>query len=303
MQYAIGVDIGGTKIACGLINEHGDIIQQNTVSSDPTDREAMFQQVISGIEELLGNCSIPKSEITGMGVGIPGKVDREQGIAIFQNNLPWSRFPVVERLKRSFDIDHIVVDNDVYMAAYAEWKAKQLQDELFVYLTISTGVSSAIIQAGEFIRGAGFAGEIGLVPIHTPHAVSPVTRLEKTAAGPALAKQANTLMGTNEMNGEKLFKLYYENNNQAKEVVDQFIDALAQGVYIINSLLDPHAIVFGGSVASYNPVILDLLKQRLDNYMIDEQKHLLEQLSISKLGTNQGIIGAGYRLFDELKGK
>lgn len=303
MQYAIGVDIGGTKIASGLINEHGDLIQQKTVPSDPTGREAMFQQVINSIEELLGNCSIPKNEVAGMGVGIPGKVDREQGIAIFQNNLPWSHFPVVERLRESFDINHIVIDNDVYMAAYAEWKDKQLQDELFVYLTVSTGISSAIIKAGEFIRGAGFAGEIGLVPVYTPQAASQITRLEQAAAGPALAKQANALMGTSEIDGEKLFKLYYENNNQAKEIVDQFIDALAQGVYMINSLLDPDTIILGGSVASYNPVILDLLKQHLADYMIDEQKHLLEQLFISKLGTNQGIIGAGYRLFDLLEGK
>lgn len=302
MSYAIGVDIGGTKIACGIMNRQGEVIEQHTVPSDPRDREAMFLRVKTAIEELLENSQIDKDGILGMGVGVPGKIDHEQGIAIFQNNLPWANFPIAQRLRESFNFNDIVIDNDVYMATYAEWKDKQLTDELFVYLTISTGISSAVIQAGEFIRGAGFAGEIGLIPIYTPTFESPVTRLEPVAAGPALAKQANQAFNATEMDAEQLFKLYYEGNDQAKKIIDQFIESIAQGVYMINTILDPHLVVFGGSVANHNPVIIDLLKERLDNYMIDEQKHLLNQLSVSELGSTQGIMGAGYRLFDSLKG-
>ena len=300
MRYAIGLDIGGTKIAAGLVTEDGTVLHQETVASDPTDRETMFLQVIKCIDQLLETSSVPNQHIAGIGVGVPGKVDRKRGVAVFQNNLPWSQFPLVERLKEAFGFDRIVIDNDVHVAAFAEWKDKQLEDETFVYFTISTGISSAIIDGGTFMRGAGFAGEIGLVPVYTPGMTPEMTRLEQAVSGPALAKQANLLMNTSDMTGEKVFQLYDENDQQAKKVIDHFIDALAQGIYMINSLIDPDAIVFGGSVANYNPIIIDLLKKRLADYMIEQQTHLLNHLSISQLGKDQGVIGAAYQLFDDL---
>lgn len=299
MNYSIGVDIGGTKVACGLINENGDVIDQKMTPSQTETRETMFQCVITCIEELLSSSSIPKEQLKGIGVGVPGKVDRKNGIAVFQNNIPWKNFPVVSRLKEALGIDHIVIDNDVYMAAYAEWKDNQLTDELMAYVTVSTGISSAIIDAGSFIRGAGFAGEIGLIPICTDHGRAP---LEKVAAGPALSKLAKHICADESAEAKTLFKHYYEGHKEAKQHVNQFIDHLAQGIYTINSLLDPHRIVFGGSVAMYNPVILDLLKERLQIDMLDEQKHLLDHLYVSQLGSNQGIIGAGLMVFDNSNG-
>lgn len=301
MGYALGVDIGGTKIACGIMNEQGELISTHTVPSDPSDREAMFVQVKRGIEELLEKSSIDQADLLGMGVGIPGKLNHEEGIAVFQNNLPWANFPIVDRLKEAFEVEKIVIDNDVYMATYAEWSNKDLTDETFVYLTVSTGISSAAMKAGEFLRGAGFAGEVGLIPVYTPNEKSPLTRLEQAASGPSLAKQANEIMDRKDVDGEKLFKLYYEGNQEAKEIIDHFIDSLTQGVYMINTILDPHMIVFGGSVTNHNPIIIDLIKDRLNDYMIDEQKHLLERLVSSRLGKDQGVIGACYRLLGALK--
>lgn len=295
VNYSIGVDIGGTKVACGLINEYGNVIEQKMVPSETTSAETMFQCVVSCIESLLSSSSIPKEQLTGIGVGVPGKVDRENGVAIFQNNIPWANFPVVDRLKEALAIDHIVIDNDVYMAAYAEWKSNKLSDELMVYVTVSTGISSAIIHGGEFIRGAGFAGEIGLIPVCTTEGRQP---LEKIAAGPALSKQASTSFSDEVIETKTLFKRYYEGHSEAIIIVNQFIDHLAQGIYMINSLLDPHRIIFGGSVAIYNPVILDLLKERLQIDMLEEQKHVLNQLYVSELGSNQGIVGAGLTVFD-----
>ncbi len=295
MDYSIGVDIGGTKVACGLINENGNVIEQKTVPSQTETKETMFTCVVECIQSLLNSSSIPKEQLKGIGVGVPGKVDREQGIAVFQNNIPWQNFPVVAKLREALGIEHIVIDNDVYMAAYAEWKDNQLSDELMVYVTVSTGISSAIIDGGHFIRGAGFAGEIGLIPVCTSEGRQP---LEKVAAGPALSEKAHALLTEEGGEAKTLFKRYYEGQAEAKKVIHDFIDHLAQGIYMINSIIDPHRIVFGGSVAIYNPVILDLLKERLQIDMLDEQKHLLDQLYVSQLGSIQGVVGAGLRVFD-----
>ncbi|HLR52044.1 MAG TPA: ROK family protein [Candidatus Avamphibacillus sp.] len=302
MNYAIGIDIGGTTIASGIVNQKGDVIQQEIVNSDPSDREKMFEKVIQCVEKLMDHSSIPMSEIYGIGAGVPGKVDRDKGIAVFQNNLPWSNFPFVKRIQDHFKIDKITMDNDVYMAAYAEWKAAGLSDELFVYMTISTGISSSIINAGKFVRGAGFAGEVGLVPVYAPYEESKIERLEKTAAGPALEKHANQRMNTDAITGKELFHAFYHKDSSARELIDDITSSLVQGIYMINSLLDPHKIVFGGSVITHNPVLLGLIKDKLDTYLIDEQKHILNNMAISQLGNDQGIIGAGLSVLDVFEG-
>lgn len=303
MRYAIGIDIGGTKIASGIVNQQGKIIQQEMVKSDPSSGENMFSQVVECVEQLLDHSSIPLNQICGIGVGVPGKVDREAGVAVFQNNLPWAHFELGKRIKEAFKMNRVVIDNDVYMAAFAEWKEAQLQDELFVYITISTGISSSIIKAGEFIRGAGFAGEIGLVPVYAPYEAAAVERLEKTASGPALERHANKRFETDTMNGEKLFQAFYGGDERATQLIDEVVTSLTQGVYMIASLLDPHKIVFGGSVATHNPVLLHLLKERLNGYLLDEQKHILEHMEISQLGNEQGMIGAGLSVFRSFDNK
>lgn len=325
MKYAIGIDIGGTKIASGIVNENGDVIQQEKVPSAPADREEMFARVVTCVNNLLDHSSIPLDDIAGIGVGVPGKVDVDKGIAVFQNNLPWKMFPLAERVKAAFGVERVTIDNDVYMATFAEWKKAHLtNNELFVYMTISTGISCAIIQGGEFLRGAGFAGEIGLVPVvqkgrgrsNEDTAVSVlagensalhdwsysrelhVARLETVAAGPAMEKEANKRYETTDMTGVDLFAKFYEGDHIAKELIQQMTDAIAQSVYMLISIIDPHKIVFGGSVASHNPYLIHLIKEQLNTHLIEEQKHILEQMDVSKMENGQGIVGAGLRALD-----
>ncbi|WP_066191741.1 MULTISPECIES: ROK family protein [Gracilibacillus] len=299
MKYAIGLDIGGTKIASGLLNQNGDVIQQETVSSAPSDSEKMFNQVVQCIENLLGHSSIPIYDIHSLGAGIPGKVDREKGVAVFQNNLPWRNFPFVQRIREVFDVSHITIDNDVHMAAFAEWKKAQLKpDELFVYMTISTGISTAIIQNGEFIRGAGFAGEAGLVPVYTEFPAKELHRLEMIASGPAIARYANDLYGRNDLTAKEVFRLFYDGEEMSQRLIDDMVAGLTQGIYTMNSLLDPHKIVFGGSVISCNPVLLPMMKAKLKKWLLAEQAHILERMEVSHMGNEQGIIGAGLRALE-----
>src|SRR5699024_5007128 len=227
MKYAIGLDIGGTKIASGIVNQNGEIIQREIVDSNPSDKEHMFSQVEVCIEQLLDHASIPVHDICGIGAGVPGKIDRQNGIAIFQNNLPWRNFPIVERLQKAFGINKVVIDNDVYMAAFAEWKEAQVnEDDLFVYMTISTGISSAIIQNGEFIRGVGFAGEAGLIPVYAPYTGEPLERLEHAASGPALAKYADKQYERTDMTAKQVFDAYYNGDSSAQSLIDGMASAL-----------------------------------------------------------------------------
>ena len=303
MTFSLGVDIGGTKIATVIINQEGEIKQRSEVASDGTDREKMFMQVVQSIELVLKESGLEKSEINGIGVGVPGKVDRENGIAIYQNNLPWENFPIASRLREYFSIDNIVVDNDVYMATYAEWKvSKSSEQDVFVYLTVSTGISCSIIHRGSFISGNGFAGELGLLPVISKSATTSIERLEKVASGPAIQKYAQENFGDVQLTTKDLFEKYKSKDPEAKELLDGVVDSLVHGIYSIICLLDPHKIVLGGGVINHNPFLLDLIKESLKNYIIPGQQHALDSLYLSQLKADSGVVGAGVKA-NELLGK
>jgi glucokinase len=289
MKKSIGIDIGGTKIAAGIISEAGKLLHRAEVKSDPSDRETMFKQVVTAVEQVLEGT--PFSEMEGIGVGVPGKIDRENGIAIFQNNLPWQQFPIAARLREQFGAKKITIDNDVYMAAFAEWiEARGKTNETFVYVTISTGIACSIIHHGSFFRGAGFAGELGLIPVLSKEGNE---RLEKIAAGPGIQKIAG-------IPTKDVFTGYIKGSQEFQSIIDEVAGHLAQGLYSISSLIDPHKMVFGGSVIVNNPFLLELIKEKLISYQLPEQQHLLEQMSISTLAQNNGVVGAGLRVFKEI---
>ncbi|MFP7299797.1 ROK family protein [Neobacillus niacini] len=300
MKRAIGIDIGGTKIAAGIITENGELQKRTEVKSDPSDREKMFSRVAEAVELLLEDSTLSITDVTGIGVGVPGKVDRDNGIAVFQNNLPWEQFPVARRLREAFGIEKIVIDNDVYTAAFAEWKAAGgNREETFVYVTISTGISCAIIHRGSFFRGAGFAGEIGLIPIFSKKNAPQFERLENAAAGPAIAKKAEELLSV-ELSTKDVFERYLAGEPEVQSIIEEVTDSLAQGLYTISSLLDPHKIVFGGSVIANNPFLLEIMKEKLKTYQISEQHHVLDQMTITAIKQDNGVIGAGLKVYENI---
>ncbi|MFK9093014.1 ROK family protein [Bacillus salipaludis] len=299
MKKAIGIDIGGTKIAASIISESGELLHSKKVKSDPSDREKMFSRVVEAVEQVLEDSALSIADIEGIGVGVPGKVDREKGIAIFQNNLPWAQFPITARLQEQFGVERITIDNDVYMAAFAEWKAAKVkQDETFVYVTISTGISCSIIHNGSFFRGAGFAGELGLSPILSNAAGRKLERLEKAAAGPAIEKLAAETLKVAGLSTKDVFNRYFAGDEEYQPIIDEVTDNWAQGLYSVSCLIDPHKLVFGGSVIANNPGLLEVVKEKLKNYQIPEQQHLLDHMSISNLKQDNGVIGAGLRVFE-----
>jgi len=300
-RVAIGLDIGGTKVAAGVIASSGEVLERSEVKSDTANAEKMFAQVLKAVDGVLEKASIGIDKIEGIGVGVPGKVDRENGIAVFQNNLPWEQFPVTARLSEVYGTRNMTIDNDVYMAAYAEWKASKVDpSETFVYITISTGISCSIIHKGEFFRGAGFAGEIGLMPVLSKLVGNKNERLEKLSSGPAIQSLAASTLNFDGATAAGIFQGYLAGEHQYQPIINDMTETLAQAVYAINCLLDPHSIVFGGSVITHNPFLLNLVKKNLARHLIPEQRHILGQMSISRLGSNNGIVGAGMRVFEHL---
>lgn len=296
MRYAIGLDIGGTKVAAGIISEDGEIMSSYVVKSDVTDAETMYSSVKTAISQVMDETSLKWESIEGIGAGVPGLVDSKNGRAIYQANIPWANFPVSDRLKEDFPVSKVVVDNDVRMATLAEWDEKKVSDqELFTYITISTGIASSFIQHKRFIRGAGFSGELGQIPINSPFD-GEKKRLEEVVSGPGMERVCQLQTANSAVTTKMMFE-NYQVDEQYKEIIDGAAEVLAEKVYAIVALLDPHHIVFGGSVATNNPFFIELLKEKMTTWLLPDQEHILDHISISHFKHLSGLVGAGVSIF------
>ncbi|MCW6661198.1 ROK family protein [Aerococcaceae bacterium NML201209] len=291
MKQAIGIDIGGTKVAIALISEKGEMNHRYEMKSNITSAEALFQSIVKGVHFVLGNANLTVQDIEGIGVGVPGKVDVENGVAVYQNNIPWHDFPVVERFKEALGVERVRIDNDVKVAAYAEYRLANLSPkDMFGYITISTGIACTNIINDQIIRGSGFSGEIGFLPVPSSVGLRP---LEEVAAGPGIQAYARSLYQDDTLTTKDVFERYLEGEPKAIEAVNQSAMGVAVGIFSMICLVDPKAIVLGGSVALKNPFYVERIKSILNDLTHSEQKHVLERLTVSQLGSDNGIVGAG----------
>jgi glucokinase len=293
MDYAIGIDIGGTKIAAAILDEEGSVLSRCELKSNVASSERMFLQVTDSVRQVVERSQLNWDQLVGIGVGVPGKIDKQNGMAIYQNNIPWVEFPIVKRLKKEFPFKKIVMDNDVYMATFSEWNLYGADpNETFVYFTVSTGISCAIIHKGKFLRGMGFAGEIGLLPVKSPNGTE---RLEQTASGPAMEGYTNYTMTT-----KQLFENFNAKKNEyAERIISNTVESIAHGCYALGCIIDPAKVVFGGGIVNNNPFLLELVQEKLREYCIPEQQKFVSRLYLSKSKGDAGVLGAGLSVFHE----
>ncbi|HLQ72317.1 MAG TPA: ROK family protein, partial [Bacillota bacterium] len=181
------------------------------------------------------------------------------------------------------------------MATYAEWKRSNLGNKgSFVYITISTGISCAIINNGTFIRGEGFAGEVGSLPVLNPFASGLIT-LEQASSGVAMEKAARQWFHNPDMSTKDFFEAFKQGNDLAQTLMKKIIAPLAYGVYSIVTILDPQKIVFGGGVVNHNPVMLDLIKEGMKEYSTSIYRKSVDKLQLSQLKGDAGLTGAGLK--------
>lgn len=291
-KCAIGIDIGGTKIAVGLVTPDGQILDTLKVSSDVSDAESLFTCILGAVNSILRSNKLLIEQIIGIGVGLPGKVDVDKGVAVFQNNIPWQNFPIVKRLRDIFGDLPIKIDNDVKVAAYAEYRLLNLPfDAMFSYITISTGIAAANISNNHIIRGTGFAGEIGFCRVNY---LDKNATLEDTCSGPAIQRFGYERYKDETITTEKIFKKWRNGESVALEIIEATENALVDVIQNIICLLDPEVIVLGGSVAIYNPDFVQGIINKLKSRLHSEQLHILNNIYISKIDGKNGVLGAAF---------
>ena len=310
-MYRIGVDLGGTNIAVGVVDENYKIIGRGKMKTNaPRPAEEIFDDIAKAIDMAVADAGLTMDDISGVGVGTPGSVNKEEGLIEFSNNLDFNNVPAKKLLEdRTGKI--CVFENDANAAALGEAYAGAGNGvKNLVAVTLGTGVGSGIIVNGKVLGGMNdAAGEMGHTTIIVNGEQCNCGRKgcwERYASATALISQTKAKMLENpeskmwEIAGGKLenvsgrtaFSAMYEGDDSAKQVVEQYIEYVAIGVTNIVNIFQPDVICIGGGIANEGDKLLEPIKAFVAKECYT--KHAKKQTKICKavLGNDAGIIGA-----------
>jgi glucokinase len=299
---AIGLDVGGTKIAAGLVAfPSGAVLARRTIPTLPRrGGETVLNDTLSLAEELKTEAGKSNLELLGIGVGVPELVDPEGNITSSQS-LDWQG----DRVQAAFSsLAPTVVESDVRAGALAEAMFGAGRGfRLFVYVTVGTGISSTLVQDGR-----PFAGARGnaLIMASSPFAMecsscgtslNPI--LEEFASGPALVARFNRNRPGKMEQGEEVTAAAEEGDPEAVRVVRSAGEALGNSVGFLVNVMDPEAIVVGGGLGSAGGLYWDSFAASTRAHIWAENSRGLPILPAA-MGADSGLIGAAATVFQSL---
>ena len=311
MAYRIGIDIGGTKIASGLVDENYRILLKKTI---PTLSERPYMEIIEDmaqmVRELISEAGIDSSEIAGIGIGCAGAPDRKNGTILYSNNLGWYNVPLAGELRKLLGIP-VSIDNDANAAALGETLAGSAKgSSCVVMITLGTGVGGGIIIDGKIFAGSHHTGaEAGhhvIVSGGEPctcgrkgcyEAYASTTALirmaEKSARLHPESQLASSLKENGRLNGMLIFNAVHQGDETARKVLDEYLFYVSEGLVNLVNIFDPEKIVIGGGISAQGELILEPVRRRLAQDVFCKAVPLPEVVCAT-LGNDAGIIGAAY---------
>ncbi len=309
-MYRVGVDLGGTNIAVGVVDENMKIIGRGKVKTRcPRPAAEIFDDIALAVDMAIKDAGISKDDITSVGVGTPGSVNKSNGYIEFSNNLEFNQVPAKEMLEERIG-KTVFLDNDANCAALGEAIAgvgNGVKD--FVAITLGTGVGSGIIIDGKIVVGSNYcAGEMGHMVISIDGKPCNCGRKgcwEQYSSATALIAQTKEAMNNNpdsimwkltggidNVSGRTAFDAMRQGDEAAARVVDRYVYYLSIGLCNVINALQPEIICIGGGVSHEGDYLLKpLLKyveeQRYSIYACKQTKIVAAQL-----GNDAGIFGA-----------
>jgi glucokinase len=307
----MGVDIGGTKVAVGIVNDKGEIVAQGRrpMVANGT-AEAALEAVIGAIDSLFLSHEA-QGGIQSIGICAPGPLDPRTGIVLNPPNLPcWRDFPLAEKIASKYRVP-VKVDNDANAAALAETRWGAARGYRYVFYTcIGTGIGTGIVLDGRIYHGkTGSAGEGGHTSIDYRGPVCGCGKrgcIEIMAAGPAIGARARGKFDGDasrrsailELAGGEVAKItsefvgqaYAAGDPLAREILEETVALLTPWLGNIVDLLDPDVLVMGGGVAAMLKPFFDDIKSRLPRWCVNPHAADIP-LVMAHYGADAGIAG------------
>jgi glucokinase len=306
----IGIDVGGTDVKIGLLDENTNILAQGKT---PTGVGGSYQEIISNMAEyakkLLSQAGLTLNDAAAVGVGVPGVANNSTGVVMRCVNMDWWDIPLRAELQKHIP-KPVVIDNDANLAGFAESVCGvSAGTNSSVFITLGTGVGGGLIFRGKLWGGDHSAGgEIGHITMMIDgeqctcgrkgclERYCSATALIRLAREAAIAHHESTLWSVSDnnlekLNGKNIFACAMAGDATALKVFDQYIHYLCLALSSIIALLDPEVIVIGGGLSKDGPFLLKAIDERIQGYLAFPEVPYAG-IKIATLGANAGFIGA-----------
>lgn len=311
-MYYLGIDLGGTNIAVGVVDESNKIVGRATAKTHvPCTPDEMCEQLASAAFAALNDAKITIDDVPWVGIGCPGTVNRSTGIVEFSNNLGFNNFELTKLLGTRMN-KKIIIENDANAAAYGEYKAGALSGAINgVAITLGTGIGSGIIIDGKIYSGTNFAaGEMGhTVIVYNGRPCSCGRRgcWERYASATGLITLTKEAMEKADHNskiwqlasgnlenvtGRTAFDAMRAGDPTGKAVVDEFIAYLGCGLVNTINIFQPDILCIGGGICNEGETLLKPLREYIDKEQYSMNSSNKTKLCRAQLGNDAGIIGA-----------
>ncbi|MFU7515616.1 ROK family protein [Clostridium sp. HCS.1] len=290
-KFIVAIDIGGTNIRAALLDEERNIVHKIKIKNEV---EKGSEYNLSKITNYINEQWMTKG-IRGVGVGCPGPLNIKTGTILKAPNLRgWDNFNVKKFIEDNTSLK-TEVNNDANVAGLAEARIGAAKDaDSVFYITVSTGVGGALIIDNKIINGANsFAGEIcNLIINEDKYSHSGLVQggLEGQCSGPNISRIASEKLAR-VVDTPEVFELYNEDNQVVKSIINELCENLSKGISNIISVVDPEVIVLGGSVILFNNNLIEVIKEKVREKVINKEA---VDIRIAEIGDDAGLRGAGF---------
>ncbi len=304
MTYAVGIDIGGTKIAGGLVDDQGRIVREAREAT-PGDSTRIPEVVAQVAREVRGD-----EEVAGIGIGAAGFIGADRSTVLFAPNIHWRDEPLAQRVCELTDVP-VVVENDASAAAWGEFRfgAGADSDDMLL-VTVGTGVGGGIVHRGQLYRGGfGIGAEIGHLRVVPDGLLCGCGRrgcLEQYGSGSALVREARVRFDEpaaeplraavggdpDKLTGPLLTQLAQDGDPLCDDLLADLGRWLGEGIASLCAVLDPSVVAIGGGVAAAGDHLLVPIQQAFEKSMPAFGYRPVAELRLAALGNDAGLVGA-----------
>lgn len=308
MKYYIGIDLGGTNIAAGIVDKTGKIIAKDSVPTLNTRPiEAIMLDMTKLCKTLLDKSQMDINKIEAVGIGCPGTVDNKNGIISYSNNIPMKNVPMRKFMEKQLNIS-VNLENDANAAALGEYTANGHNASSYILITLGTGIGGGAVINSKIYRG--FNG-VGIEPGHmtlinggerctcgkhgcwetygSVTALINQTKLKMTDNLDSLMHKISGKFG--EVNGRVAFEAAKAGDRAGLEVVEKYTEYVADGITSVINIFEPEILVIGGGISKEGEYLLNPIRKFVEINEFNKYRPKTK-IEIASLNNDAGIIGA-----------
>ncbi len=312
MKYYVGIDLGGTNIVAGVINEDFEIISKaQTKTNLPRPAREICEDMVAVTKGAIESAGLQVGDIESIGIGTPGIANSDSGVIEYSCNLGFENVEMEKLFRQKLNLP-VYIENDANAAAYGEYVAGAASGAKdAVCITLGTGVGGGIIIDGEIYSGFNYAGaEIGHMVIEVDGPQCSCGRkgcFEVFSSATGLVRMTKEAMDRNtdsimhkmaeeygKVSARLAFEAMRKGDKTAHEVVDKYIKYLAAGITNTINIFQPDILCIGGGVCNEGDPLLVPMKEIVEREVYTRNSPKNTEIVIAKLGNNAGLIGAAF---------